>query len=298
MNIPFKISQSLIKLVLDKSHCPKQIYYSFVEGRDLIEPSAVMLKGRYFESELIGACRGGEVQKAQHSQVNLKPNKSASKPAKVKFLIDRGHHVDGLTVKDLDEKLQYEPAEYVDGDKLQSYVDVDEIVAFAKAVCEKLGIDLNNGESQAALQSETLKGAIDHINKDLLSEGLANYDVKYTDTKEDDRWNGWGDPDSKEDSHIQAIHYTLLSHELFGEWRPFYFLVFGKDKWVKIIRFKITQSSLDAHKERIAYTSQKIREYALNDYKGNGSFNKCMSCPFRDTCPDVNPLPEIETFEI
>jgi hypothetical protein len=298
MNVPFKISQSLIKEVRKNDHCPKQIYYSFVEGKDLIEPSAVMLKGRYFESELIGACRGGLKEPAQYTKVNLKPNKSASKAAKVKFLTDRGHQTEGLTVKELDEKLKFEPAEYVNGDKLQSYKDLDNIVDFARHVCTVLNIDLDAGESQADLQSETLKGAIDHINKDLQSEGLANYDVKYTDTKEDDRWNGWGNPEDKEDSHIQAIHYTLLSHELFGEWRPFYFLVFGKDKWAKILRFKITQSSLDAHKERIAYTAEKIREYALTDYKGNGSFNKCMSCPFRSICDDVNDIPEIEVIEI
>lgn len=298
MDVPFKISQSLIKEVMKTDHCPKQIYYSFVEGKDLIEPSEVMLKGRYFESELIGACRGGEKQPAKYSQVNLKPNKSASKAAKVKFLIDRGHKVEGLTVKDLDEKLKYEPAEYVNGDKLQSYKDLDEIVNFAKEVCTRIGLDLDKGESQADLQSETLKGAIDHINKDLESDILANYDVKYTDTKEDDRWNGWGNPEDKFDAQLQAIHYTLLSYEIFNEWRPFYFLVFGKDKWVKIIRFKITHTALDEHKIRISNVAETIREYSLNNYKGNGSFNKCIACPFNSICDDVNQKPEIETFDI
>lgn len=299
MDVPFKISQSLIKEVLKTDHCPKQIYYSFVEGRELIDPSAVMLKGRYFESELIGACRGGEVQPAQYSQVNLKPNKSANKPVKVKFLQDRGHSVDGLTIPELDEKLKFEPAEYVDGEKHEAYKNIDDIVAFAKEVCLKLGIDLSKGKSQVDVQSETLKGAIDHVNIDIENpEILANYDVKYTDTKEDDRWNGWGNPEDKWDAQIQAAHYSLVTFEKTGLWYPFYFLVFGKDKWVKVIRFQLTEDGLHAHKERIRETASKINEYALNDYKGNGSFNKCLACPFYDLCEDKATIPLIETYQI
>ena len=60
-----KISQSLIKEVLKQDHCPKQILFSFEQGKELYEPSENMLLGRYFESELLGACRGGEKQEAK-----------------------------------------------------------------------------------------------------------------------------------------------------------------------------------------------------------------------------------------
>ena len=295
-----KISQSLIKEVQNVNHCPKQIYYSFVEGKDLIEPTEAMLMGRYFESELLGSCRGGEKQPATYNQVNLKPNKSASKPVKIKFLQDRGINTVGMSVIELDEKLQYEPAEYVKGEKHKPYLDCDELVTFARETMLNMGLDFSKGQSQVNIESDTLSGAIDHVNIDLEGNNsiYANYDVKWTATKEDDRWNGWGDPDSKEDAKIQATHYTLVTYETTGVWRPFYFLVFGKDKWVKVLKFKVTLERINQHRQQIANTVDVIRKYAENNYKGNGNFNKCQSCAFNQLCPDKKTIPEIETITI
>ena len=248
-----KISQSLIKEVLKQDHCPKQIYYSFIRGKDLLEPSENMILGRYFESELLGACRGGEKQEAR--------------------MIKTG--------------------------KAKPFADCDDLVAFARKTLKSLGLDVNQGESQLEVESETLKGAIDHRNKDIKDPTRkANYDVKWTATKEDDRWNGWGDPETKDDAIIQAAHYTLVSYEETGEWLPFYFLVFGKTKWVKLLQFVLTEEAIEQHKSRIAHTSSVIREYATKSYKGTGSFNKCQSCLFISHCPDRTLKPEIETINI
>lgn len=294
-----KISQSLIKEVLKTDHCPKQIMYTFIEGREIEDIPDGWKMGRYFESELLGACRGGERQKALFSQINLKPSKSANKPVKISFLEKRGMNTDGLTVAQLDEKLQFEPSEYIDGEKLSAYKECDELVLFAEDIFTKLGIEIKEGESQIDVESELLKGAIDHRNKDIINPEIqANYDLKWTATKENDRWNGWGNPDDKEDSKIQATHYTLLSFEETGVWMPFYFLVFGKSHWVKVIRFKITEEAINKHKQMIAHTSAKIREYSKNNFKGNGSFNKCLSCEFYNDCEDKSQYPEIETYQI
>lgn len=249
-----KISQSLIKEVLNPNHCPKQIYYSFVEGRDLIEPSENMILGRYFESQLLGACRGGDIQ---------------------------------------------EPRYLKGGEIAKPFADCLELVEFAKEVFSKLGLDLSKGRSQIDYESEFLKGAIDHENLSIGNpKEIANYDLKWTATKEDDRWNGWGSPEDKIDSHIQATHYTLLTYEITGEWRPFYFLIFGKDKWVKAIRVKVTPENIEHHKSLIAHTSEKVRLYSDDNYKGNGTFNKCISCPFYDLCPDKATSIDIETITI
>lgn len=249
-----KISQSLIKEGLKTDHCPRQIYYSFVEGKDLIEPSENMLLGRYFESELLGACVGGEKQEAR-------------------------------TIRG--------------GAKSKPFSDCDDLVIFAGEVLKSMGLDLTKGKSQVHHESELLSGNIDHVNFDLEEpEKLANYDLKWTATKEDDQWNGWGDPDTKGDAKIQASHYTLLTYEITGEYRPFYFLVFGKDKWVKVLRFKITPEGMTHHKQLIANTAEMIRRYADEDYKGNGSFNKCQSCPFKEFCPDRTTKPEIENIYV
>lgn len=248
-----KISQSLIKEVLKNDHCPKQIMYSFIEGKDLIEPSENMLLGRYFETGLLGSCRGGEVQEPR--------------------MIKTG--------------------------KAKPFLDCDDLVEFAKEVFVKLGLDISKGSSQLDVETELLKGAIDHRNKDLIdSSKLANYDVKWTATKEDDRWNGWGNPEEKEDAKLQAAHYTLLSYEETGLWMPFYFLVFGKDKWVKVIRYQFTDDAILNHQSKIHHTALKIREYSETNYKGNGTFNKCLACPFYNECEDKATLPEIETYQI
>lgn len=250
-----KITQSLIKEVLDPNHCPKQIYFSFIEGRELMpDPSENLILGRFFESELLGACRGGEVQ---------------------------------------------EPRYLKGGEIAKPFADCLELVDFAKSVFVKLGLDLSKGKSQIDYQSDFLKGAIDHENFSIENPNIiANYDLKWTATKEDDVWNGWGNPENKADAHIQARHYTLLTYELFGEWRPFYFLVFGKDKWVKVIRMKITTEGMEQHKELISHTTAVVRKYAENDFKGNGSFNKCLACPFYEICPDKSDSINIETITI
>ena len=293
-----KISQSLIKAVEENDHCPKQIFYSFVEGKE-IEPTEVMLIGRYFESELIGACRGGAKQDAKYRQINLKPSKSANKTVKVDFLTKRGHDCTGLTVKELDEKLQFEPSEYVNGEKLTAYLDCDELVTYSKDVIKSLGIDLENGQSQLEISNELLKGTVDHRNNDIMNpDRLANYDVKWTATAEDDRWNGWGNPEDKHDAWTQAIHYSLISYDELGYYPSFYFLIFGKSKWVKVLRYRFNESQLEDHKNKIAYTASKIREYTEQNYKGNGSFNKCLKCDFNEICSDAKKVPEIQTIEI
>lgn len=249
-----KISQSLIKEVLKQDHCPKQIYFSFVEGRDLMAPSENMILGRYFESEILGACRGGEIQEAKTKQ---------------------------------------------NGEKYKVYSDVDMNIQFAEKVLKSLGIYVENGKSQVSLESELLSGNIDHQNRDLENPGImANYDLKWTATAMDDKWNGWGDPETRADDHLQATHYTLLTHEITGEWWPFYFLVFGKSNWVKVIRIKVTEDRLRLHKQLIAGTSAKIRQYSESGFKGNGDFNKCQKCPFKADCPDKKEIPKIETLTI
>jgi len=248
-----RISQSLIKEVQKPDHCPKQVFYSFIEGLDLFDPSENMLLGRYFESELLGACVGGEKQ---------------------------------------------EPRYLKGGGLAKPFADCLELVQYAKDVIKNLGIDLSDktSEVQKYLKSETLSGNLDLVAKDICSDGLANYDVKWTATKEDDRWNGWGNPEEKTEAHIQAVHYTLLTYEVTGKWLPFYFLVFGKDKWVKILRIKISEDAIDYHKDRIAFVAGRIKEYHTNGYKGNGNFNKCIACPFYNICEDKSTKPEIETI--
>lgn len=256
------ISQSLIKMAFQKDHCPKQLYYSFVEGRELIEPSDNMILGRYFESELLGCCRGG-----------------VKEPAKLYSKNGAG---------------------YNKGDKMKPFVEIDGLVEFARDIMNKLSIKVDN--IQQELIKDYLKASIDLESNDIVSiNDRALYDVKLTLTKEDDRWNGWGDPESKTDAHLQAIHYVYTYYKAHGIYPPFYFLVFGLNggnKWVKVIRFRMNSETIELHEERIKYVANIINEYATNNWQGNGSFNKCLSCPFWSDCPDKSTSPKVETYEI
>lgn len=297
-----KITQSLIKEVMKQDHCPKQVYYSFVEGIEMIDPSDVMLLGRYFESELLGSCRGGLKQEAiRLSPKSNKPKSNANKKELISYIERKDHNyvTEGKSVKELQDHIKFMPTDESQGAKSKPYQDCDNLIDFAKNVFEVLGLDIRNGESQIEVNTNLLRAAIDHRNIDIKNPSRkANYDLKYTATKEDDRWNGWAYPEGKDDAIIQAAHYTLVSYEETGIWMPFYFLIFGKDKWVKVIQYVFDENSIEQHKSRISHTSAKIREYSENGFKGNGSFNKCNSCPFNTECPDRSNVIDIEIVKI
>lgn len=305
-NAPFKISQSLVKEVLKKDHCPKQIFYSFIEGKELLAKSDTLWLGRYFESELLGSCRGGEKEEAKRlAPISLKPKNNAPKAELIAYIAkydETGYDLEKKTNDDLKEFIKFMPNNTIPGEKAEAFIKCDATVLFARGVLQNLGLELSQGESQVYEATEFLSSNVDHKNKDLVDKNRkANYDVKWTATQEDDRWNGWGNPDDKEDAKIQALHYTLVDFELTGKINPFYFLVFGQTgggNWAKVIEYKITESDLEAYKQRIAYTAQLVIEYADNNYKGNGSFNKCFSCPFYEICEDKSTKVEIESFTI
>lgn len=293
------ISQSLIKEIFSNDCCPKQIYFSFVEGRELIDPSENMLLGRYFESELLGACRGGSKQDAKYLQINVKPNTSSNKDVKIEYLKEHGIKTDGLLVKDLDVELKKLPSDFINGEKLTAYKETDKLIDFAKEIFDKIGLVVDPNKAQEYIIEDYLSGNIDLVANDIQGSDMdALYDLKWTATKLDDRWNGWGDPDNKTDSHLQAVHYVYLFHKKYGYYPKFYFLIFGKDFWVKIIQFKISKDTINEHTNKIQQVSAKLREMSETNFKGNGDFNKCYSCPFKYDCEDKSTVPKIETYFI
>lgn len=252
-----KISQSLVKEIQNPNHCPKQVYYSFVEGKELRPTSEPMLVGRYFESELLGACAGGSKQEP------------------------------GLNAK---------------GEKYAAYQRADRTIDFARNVFKNIGLEVKKGTSQKYVKTDLLSGNIDHINFDLQDKSkLAIYDVKWTGTKEDDRWNGWADVESKLDAHIQAMHYVYIMFIETGVYMPFYFLIFGEQKdynWFRAVRIVVTEEALENYKRQLANVATTIKHYHDTNYKGNGNYNKCASCPFASICPDKTSTIEIETIYI
>ena len=118
-------------------------------------------------------------------------------------------------------------------------------------------------------------------------------DVKYTETAEDDRRNGWADLDQK--SNLQPVHYVHMSKEIYGEYLPFYYLIFGKAGWVRVIKIEILPMALEEHEANL-----EIFRSVLQDWKPQAphNYNKCRRCPHWDHCESKTTLPNVEHHEI
>lgn len=179
--------------------------------------------------------------------------------------------------------------------------DLDILVVEAKKILSEIGISPETDPfiTQVHLQSKTDEGHIDLIAPDFQNtKRLALYDLKYTETKLDDRWNGWANFDEMWSQKFQAVHYVHLYHQIHDEWLPFYFLVFGKAGWVRIIKVLVTQSGLQTYRVTRTMGEEKIKEFIKMGWPPNPVYNKCRACPFAYICDYVKTVPEVESFEI
>jgi PD-(D/E)XK nuclease superfamily len=197
------------------------------------------------------------------------------------------------------DKVEYPKG--VKGQKLKEELDIEEAAAAALIVLQKMGIDMDKMEKQVHLfdQSDLCHGHIDMIGTDIENNnGQAIYDVKWTATAIDDRWNGWANFEGKANEMMQARHYIYLAHETHGKWMPYYFIVFGKSGWIKIIKCVVDQDSIDRHIRTIQTAIGVIDQMYETGFETKPEYNKCMICPFADKCADASTIPTIEKFMI
>lgn len=221
------------------------------------------------------------------------------KPSPPSELMVRGqyfeHHLIGATRGGQEPVLE----KLKKGGMSQAEKDLNELITYAKAMFDELGLNVAEGESQVEIQVGELEGHIDHINYDIQNrQRKAIYDVKYTETKYDDRWNGWADFDSLIDPKIQAAQYIMLYHAKYGQYIPYYFLVFGKSFWCRIIKVVVTGQSIVYHTNRIELTKQRLNQWKEDGWPAAPEYYKCAKCPYANECKHVATIPEIETFQI
>jgi hypothetical protein len=247
------LSQSLIKNLFDENNCPRAIKYEYLERREGRKTDA-MQRGQLFEYYLTGALpRDGKIPE-----------------------LEKG----------------------VKGNKLKPETDLEECVSYAKEICRSIGLDLENADKQIKINVE-IEGIQCSAYLDMLTKDIDNpakdaiYDIKYTETKYDDRWNGWANFDEKEDAHIQARHYILLAKEMFGEWMPYYFLIFGKSGWIRIIKCIVTEGSImNVHMVHILRAKEMLEQHEKAGWIANPEFNKCLDCPHYAYCEDKETAPK------
>ena len=290
-----KISQSVINSMCDFDACGQHIkfkYFDKVEGAQ----SDVMFRGNYFEYFVLGDTRDHNFPEFENvNRKNLKPTKSASKKVKEAYLLAKGVTPDG----DIDEQLDLMPEDRSEGEKCVAQKELDELVQYTLNILLLMGIKPSEGESQVKIETDTLIGHLDHVNKDFAQPTRkAIYDLKYTETKENDRWNGWGDITQNSNALTQAKHYIKLYHEKHGEWIPFYFLVFGKSKWVKCFKVTLSEEGLEAHDRMIESITEQLQGLEQNNFPATPKFNKCAKCEFNQICDFRKMIPEIEEVNL
>lgn len=168
--------------------------------------------------------------------------------------------------------------------------DIMLMAEYAKEIMRKMNIELT--AVQPTLETEDRIGHPDAFCK-IPDMGEAILDIKYTETKADDRFRGWGDPASMD--HTQAKDYVDLYRLTNGKALPFFYLVFGKDGWIKPVRIRITHETLDFHRQSVIHLKSVLKS---EKYLPTKSFNTCMDCDFIKLCNKKKSIPTIETVEI
>lgn len=280
-----KISQSFIGDTLktgdlEPATCPHYLKLKYLEKMST-PPSDAMLYGQFFEWHLLGATRDGIEPKIPRKGIkDLRPTKSASKQVMSDYLAKKGIYASG-TAAELFAVIQTFPPEMTLGEPTQIETDLLLVIDVARKVLKQMGLDTAEGEKQVRLQTDGEIGHLDWIHKDFLNpKGKALYDVKFTLTQPDDWRNGWGEPENKPEARLQSGQYLKLYHDNYGEWLPFYYLIFGRSGWMKVLRMRMTASGLAQHQVLISTSRDKFKEYEQKGWKPRPTFNKCIFCPF------------------
>ncbi len=185
------------------------------------------------------------------------------------------------------------------GSKSQAEKDIDDLAEIAKKTLNSLGIKLDAIKAQLRIEIDGMSGLIDMVANDIENpDRLAIYDVKYTETKYDDRWNGWADLDNKLNSKRQARHYIYLYHLKYGVYLPYYFLVFGKSGWCRVIKCVMTSDSRELHIMEIDTVRNLLSQWKKTDWPAIPTYEKCRDCYVMQHCSYFKSSPDVEQYEV
>jgi len=171
------------------------------------------------------------------------------------------------------------------------YKAITELAKQFKVVAKEMGLAVK--QAQVYMETFTKGGTLD-ILADLNGRECL-VDLKYTETKEDERWSefGWANPENKD--LFQAAHYVKLWHETTGNWLPFYYLVFGKSGWVKFIQVIITNEYFEkVYESRINNYLDYVEEMEQSGYPANPEYNKCRKCGVAKFCDSKATAPTVQ----
>ena len=279
----------------------------YIQGDRRREPGEAMLKGLLFEDVLIGATRGRDIVKEMIPRVGIKdlrPSKSSAKTVKLEYLWSKGKDVEdtGYTATELQEIINKLPPDMTEGELPKAFKDVEALAKYHKGEIE----DRPSIFDQLEIIIDQVQPEISHVINGVRYEGhpdvgaiyqgeLCWIDIKYTDTQEDDRWNGWGSPEEMD--HTQALFYVWLWHQMTGKYIPFYYLVFGKSGWVKFIRVDIDEDTMASFEVQLQDHAETLQSGSFNP-EPIGKYNVCRECPYLEDCHKATRIPQVETVTV
>ena len=252
------VTQSGMGTFDDPSKC--QVWWDRVynqgEESPLLDPESVLNKGLYFEYHLIGGTRGGDPPLAFPL---------TQKGGQYKWHQDLDQNI--LDAETWMKKLQIEPI------RVQGEVTAGD---------EQMHYDL-------------LANCYDPLHLvEYESNPLCLIDIKWTETRKDDKWNGWAEAAYNQKATLQATHYVHVFYQATGIMIPFYFLIFGKSGWVKFLRMRIRDPYMAAHVNYIQRFKEQREKRNERGYFPIMDLETCDACPFFGDCEYAVDRPIIE----
>lgn len=250
-------------------------------------------------------------------RIDFKPKKSASLPELISYIESNNYYLPEkqkkndllafietmpedlgapeVTKEDYFAYIETMPEDLSIGKKSTQEEILDLVVSNAKKLLLRMGLDVEKGQKQLRLETDTEVGHLDWFYKDLqdLTKD-AIYDVKFTQTKIDDWRNGWFNADEKDEAKLQAVHYIHLHYKLHKVFVPFYFLIFGQDGWVRVLKYELTKDAYNMHLVLLDDADTWLKEFTRTKWKARPEYNRCLKCDFNEACKFRSTLPEVE----
>lgn len=177
----------------------------------------------------------------------------------------------------------------------------------SKVETDLLSLVEKSSEVMKRLKIEIIESQPEWVHNDLIAHPdllaemdgqLCIVDIKLTGSKETEncRWNpfAWGENLEHKD-YTQAVHYVYMYHLITGDYLPFYYLVFGKSGWVKLIQVAIKGSTLIEHESRLNTLRTNLSNFKPQPIK---SYTICSKCPLSGTCASESSVPNLQTIVV
>ena len=166
-------------------------------------------------------------------------------------------------------------------------LDILENVEYAKAKMDKLKIEIEH--VQPHLANEDRAGHFDALGT--INVVPAIFDVKWTGMSQQQYAREMKYGTLIEEYRTQARHYQSIDPN-----KDFYFLIFGKSNWCKVIRFAWNSEAVAHHVETKSDIAQ-VKFENLEDYETNPEYSKCEGCRLREQCKLRQHTPNIEDYD-